>query len=307
MISKMQNKNLPEDERLSVTPDVAELLFTTDDKKLYVGDGTTHGGILISDNAFITEDMTLNVPADYADINEALDFLSAFRIKDNATVTIQVADGTYEYSTEIFIDHPDAKSLQIIGNPVYHNQCIIWNSTSDFVFRVNRGQLGLISGFFISGVNPQSSDNPSPTVYRRGLGVHSGSVVKAGNIEISKCYCGVEVAYNSEFVVDNLGIKDCVGSGILVNINSMFYISQSCNIASNADGVYIGANSSFFADESGPTPQNAMLIQYNRISGLTCINNGFASLNYANLLYNQGPYTLYTANDGFIQANGTTY
>jgi len=72
MISKMQNKNLPEDERLSVTPDVAELLFTTDDKKLYVGDGTTHGGILISDNAFITEDMTLNVPADYASLGGSI-------------------------------------------------------------------------------------------------------------------------------------------------------------------------------------------------------------------------------------------
>ncbi len=167
--------------------------------------------------------------------------------------------------------------------------------------------MGSLVVFYISGVDPQSNDTPSSTVYRRGLGVHSGSVVKAGNIEISKCYCGIEVAYNSEFVVNNLGIKDCAGSGILINLNSMLYVVQTCNISGNVDGVYIGANSTFLADEPGPTPQNAMILQNNSNSGITCINNGFASVNYANLLNNQGSFNMYAANAGFIQAIGTTY
>ncbi len=83
MYAKIQNRNLPESDRMNITPDMAEFLFTTDEKKLYIGDGgVTVGGILITDSAFITEDMTLNVPADYADINEHLTFYlpSALRI-----------------------------------------------------------------------------------------------------------------------------------------------------------------------------------------------------------------------------------
>ena len=37
--------------RQSYTPDLGELVFTTDEKKLYIGDGETLGGILISSEA----------------------------------------------------------------------------------------------------------------------------------------------------------------------------------------------------------------------------------------------------------------
>jgi hypothetical protein len=36
--------------RTSITPEVAELIYATDNKKLYVGDGTTEGGVLIADS-----------------------------------------------------------------------------------------------------------------------------------------------------------------------------------------------------------------------------------------------------------------
>jgi hypothetical protein len=36
-----------DDERLTVIPAVGELIYTTDDKEVYIGDGSTVGGVLL--------------------------------------------------------------------------------------------------------------------------------------------------------------------------------------------------------------------------------------------------------------------
>ena len=44
MAQKIQIRRGVEAQRSLVTPDVGELIFTTDAKQVYVGDGTTAGG-----------------------------------------------------------------------------------------------------------------------------------------------------------------------------------------------------------------------------------------------------------------------
>jgi hypothetical protein len=48
MAQKIQIRRGVEAQRNLVTPDVGELIFTTDAKQVYVGDGTTAGGVLIT-------------------------------------------------------------------------------------------------------------------------------------------------------------------------------------------------------------------------------------------------------------------
>jgi Major tropism determinant N-terminal domain len=48
MSQKIQIRRGVEAQRTLITPDVGELLFTTDTKELFVGDGATAGGILVS-------------------------------------------------------------------------------------------------------------------------------------------------------------------------------------------------------------------------------------------------------------------
>jgi len=48
MSQKIQIRRGVEAQRALVTPDVGELLFTTDAKAVYVGDGATAGGLLVS-------------------------------------------------------------------------------------------------------------------------------------------------------------------------------------------------------------------------------------------------------------------
>ncbi len=47
MAQKIQLRRGLETQRTSITPDVGEALFTTDNKQLFVGDGATAGGVLI--------------------------------------------------------------------------------------------------------------------------------------------------------------------------------------------------------------------------------------------------------------------
>ena len=47
MSQKIQIRRGVEAQRASLTPDAGELLFTTDNKQLFVGDGATAGGLLI--------------------------------------------------------------------------------------------------------------------------------------------------------------------------------------------------------------------------------------------------------------------
>jgi len=48
MSQKIQIRRGVEAQRASITPDTGELLFTTDNKQLFIGDGTTAGGLLVS-------------------------------------------------------------------------------------------------------------------------------------------------------------------------------------------------------------------------------------------------------------------
>ena len=48
MAQKIQIRRGVEAQRSLVTPDVGELIFTTDAKQVYVGDGATAGGVLVT-------------------------------------------------------------------------------------------------------------------------------------------------------------------------------------------------------------------------------------------------------------------
>jgi hypothetical protein len=48
MAQKIQIRRGVEAQRSLITPDTGELIFTTDAKQVYIGDGTTAGGVLVT-------------------------------------------------------------------------------------------------------------------------------------------------------------------------------------------------------------------------------------------------------------------
>jgi len=63
----------------------------------------------------IVADTTINVPGDFSTLQEALDSLRYAWIPYDVTVTINIAEGTYEHSSPIYCNHPCGDRIQIIG------------------------------------------------------------------------------------------------------------------------------------------------------------------------------------------------
>ena len=53
MSQKIQIRRGVEAQRASITPDTGELLFTTDNKQIFIGDGTTAGGLLVGGGTLV--------------------------------------------------------------------------------------------------------------------------------------------------------------------------------------------------------------------------------------------------------------
>jgi hypothetical protein len=53
MSQKIQIRRGVEAQRASITPDTGELLFTTDNKQIFIGDGTTAGGLLVGGGTMV--------------------------------------------------------------------------------------------------------------------------------------------------------------------------------------------------------------------------------------------------------------
>lgn len=95
---------------------------------------------------FIDEDLTMAVPADYADVNAALDALAGSVISGDATVTIQIADGDYSYDEPVRIRHHDGASIAIVGNEADKSAVTLRFTDTDGVVVPPGGQLGYIGG-----------------------------------------------------------------------------------------------------------------------------------------------------------------
>jgi len=126
----LQFRRGPDSDRLTITPSVAEPVFTTDTKKLFVGDGSTAGGIEIQgsvdsaatlaliDSAYVQARSPLTTTADFPDsagVNTLIDtrvnasFINALTI-DADTLGGQAAS-TYLQTTADFPDSAGVNTL----------------------------------------------------------------------------------------------------------------------------------------------------------------------------------------------------
>ena len=121
----------------------------------------------------ITSDLTLGVPADHADINEALAWLDGYSIGGDATVEIELASGgTWSYGEEVVIRHPNGDRIHIIGDPA-DPATITFPYSHGFVV-TGSSSLGLLADLSIHG---------STGTYD-GLTVMGSSTATLGNVEL---------------------------------------------------------------------------------------------------------------------------
>jgi hypothetical protein len=196
---------------------------------------------LLSSNVFsappsfvgtITGNMTLNVPSDFADINAAIDYLKDKKIAANVIVTIQVADGVYYYTSPISINNSDGDKIQIIGNTINPNLCIINFANCHGILITNGNKLGLIDGFTING-----NYNTNSNIDLVGIFVTNNSQINCGKVKMVINNFGAGIDLNgSKGNATNVIISNCY-FGVVVNSGSLFNMGSS-TVNNCIDGYY---------------------------------------------------------------------
>jgi hypothetical protein len=226
----------------------------------------------VETSGFITDSVTLNVPADYATIAAAFTYLSTKTIAKGATVTIDVADGTYTYTASIYCAHPDGDKIKIIGNTTTPANCTINFSTSDGIYLPQGFQLGEIDGFRFVNTTVKSSATPYLGVLTDGGVFH-----KVGpKLEVHNFYYGIS-ARNGGYI--NAGgnsssyvkVTNAGDVGIWSFIGS--YVNCDYAEVSGADDSANGLGGGIVAEFGSTIQANHTYLHNNWLCGVSCISN----------------------------------
>ena len=176
----------------------------------------------------IINDVTLSVPSDYADIEEALLFLDDKRIARNVTVTIQVADGTYNDCPTIVLDHPYGSRIEIIGNTSSPGSVVL-NFVANHGIEASRGNtIGKIDGFTIAG---------DLTDYYHGVWARdNASIILGPNMIVQGFWCGILARRNGTVLAEGITVRNCTETGL--NCGDATIFANGALVENNARGLY---------------------------------------------------------------------
>ena len=188
----------------------------------------------------ISASTVLNVPSQYATIQAALNYLSGFVIANNATVTIQVANGTYASGSAININQPFGPNISIIGNPSSPSSVVLQFSTSDGVDIATGTKIGTINGFTIQNTGAKANF---------GVATYGGQINQLGpNLVVDNFYYGVAAlnggtiyANGTDSTTNRIEVKNAGDAGIWAISGSFVsanyaYVHDTVDSANNLGG-----------------------------------------------------------------------
>jgi len=239
--------------------------------------------------------ITINVPSQFATIQDAFNWLANKTIASGTTVTIQVADGTYTLTSGINANHPQGSQIRLVGNETTPDNCIITVSaapTFDALIVSNGNTLGYLNGFrFTLASKAGRANNNAAVLANNGATIICGPKVKTNN-----WYYGI-AARNGSFVSCDYAVVDNAGDvGIWAFVGSTVYCryASSSNANDNANGYGYG-----FQAEYG----SAMDCSNASASG--CSIAGIASLSNSNLRAISATSSSNTGSGFLARDNGT--
>jgi len=172
--------------------------------------------------AAVNASVTLNVPSRFTTIATALAFAKNARISTSAFVTIQVADGTYDYgSTEINLAHPYGSRIKILGN-VTTPASVTINSAPVSValfYLLAGGTFGEINGLTLVG--PGRAAGQLGGIFVRG----GGSVFLGNKMVIQDFYFPLYAADSSHIKADGAVVSGGGDGNLFIyNSSSMSFV-----------------------------------------------------------------------------------
>ena len=179
----------------------------------------------------IQTDTTIAIPGDYPDVSAALASLGDAVIASPAWVTLQVADGTYDATNAIAVDHRDGQRIAIVGNTADPSKVVLrFTGTTEGLFVVRGRALGQLAGVTIRGVTSQEG---AP-----GVWVAESSALRcgAGVIVEGWSWAGIVADYNSSVRCDGAIARNNGGEGFLANRGSSLRARQATASGNAAHG-----------------------------------------------------------------------
>ena len=275
------------------------------------------GGLIPIGN--VSASCTLHVPAQFSDINVALNYLNDRVINNGAVVTIQVADGTYTYGSpgspvHIEITHPQGAQIQIIGNTTTPANVVLQfyqaNYSPAFLIK-NDKSLGLLDGFTINALDGWTGTytwNAGINPYGFGIWAYAGGNIVVGvNIYINKFYYGMRAELGGHIYCQNNG---STGPYVAYAGDVGFHAFNGGSLeARYAHASYCGDSSQnlgygFLAEMGSIVANNGFSI-YNYIAGFAAETNGSMWAINTNGSYNL-QYGYWALNGGSVDATSST-
>lgn len=222
----------------------------------------------------------LNVPSQYADIPAALAYLNGKTLL--GVVTIQIANGTYSYTSPISINHPQSDMITIQGNPS-NRSSVILNFTNCNGFSCSYAKTIRLSCLTLNG-NDISSTN----------GIYSVGSVYCYNVVISNFGNGITKRSGC------LDLDTCLITSNAFGI--YLFGSATANIANsyityNVTGAYISGGSSMSLSSVTAT---------NNTTGYTVDNCAFFHILAGNTVSANTNCAIFANNNSFVFAVGAS-
>lgn len=241
----------------------------------------------------------------------AMDFLSSRIVPVGVTVTILVADGVYNFSSPIHLNHPNGERIQIVG------ETFTSTFTQETLNAAGPGYDGPVAAhvltelqaaygaqFYFTGCSGFLSTTGGGTVIRKLLivgdnssvgtfGIAVGSVFPLNVISTSNPYTKA-ILGSSTIRVGNCGITNWKGGGVLANGGGINLLPTSesgdltaVTIAGNDDNGQGGSGygGAVVACNGGQVFGDVWTIQNNTIAH-RAFNNGFVGLSGTQQPYN---------------------
>ena len=220
---------------------------------------------------FIGDSVTLNVPAQYATIQAAFAYLSTKTIARGATVTIQVADGTYTLGSTVNANHPQGSQIRLVGNVTTPTNCVITVSgapTFDALYVDGGNTLGYLDGFKFDLAGKAGITNNFTAV----LANNGGTIICGPQITVNNWYYGI-AARNGSFVYCRYANVSNSGDVGIWSMNGSSVDAQYASSAGAVDGTSLGfgfqAEYGSFLDASNASASGCKIAGIAALSGST--------------------------------------
>lgn len=176
---------------------------------------------------FIDADLTLQVPAEYTDVNAALDALNGSVISPAALVTVQIADGDYSYVEPIVVEHANGERIHIVGN-ASDPGAVTLDFPDGAVWVTDGHALGLLQGVTLT-----NAEYPTETTW--GVLVERNAVATFDEVHVSGFAAGFYADTGAAVIADGTTV-----SGGLFGYLAERGAALSAESSSTDDNLYYG-------------------------------------------------------------------